>query len=242
MNEKHEHHPWLVLILVICALGLLALVGFFGYQLFYGDTISTVKRVEVDGSFLDDHVEENQRTVENNLDTLEIPVVEAESSIPLSTLEGTPISVGFSYPVDWHIFTTTVIDSRPGYIHSSFIDDQPIRLIEGESFHSVTISTIDRASADLGGHSFYLDFFDDIHPPSDPFYIETSRVTDRIHGNFVTAIQATESGILEANVEYVIYETADYSVVVKFIDLDSGDADNLAWEEIKNSLDFSTIK
>lgn len=240
MAEKHEHHHWLIIGLLICILALVVLLGFFGYQLFYGNRIETIKRVEVDDSFLDEIIDEGRRAIDEDLGPLEIPVTQIQDE-NLLTFKGSAIAPGFQYPESWHIFSSTIFDSRPGYIETILIDDEPIQIGEGEAFFAIHVSTIDRATADLEGASSYLAYHDLKHPSGD-FYSESYRSTKQTSGGSLTEIHARESGILDADIQYIIFESSSYSVAVKFTDLLPGDEDNNAWETIKSSLDFSSIQ
>lgn len=239
-SEKHEHHHWLILGLLICVLALIGLIGFFGWQIFYGDRIQTIKRVEVDDSFFDEVLDSNRQAIEENLGPLEIPVTQVEEESFL-TFKSSAFSPGFQYPKDWHVFSSTQLDSRPGYVQTIILDEQPIQLVEGETVFAVQIHTINRASADLEGAESYLAYHDLKHPDGE-FYQESYRATSQVDGGTLTEIHASESGFIATDVEYLIYEGPGYSVVVTFTDAADDEEDNATWEAIKSSLDFSSIQ
>jgi hypothetical protein len=67
MEDKHEHHHWLIAILSVCVLALTGVVAFFGYELFYGDHVVNITRVEVTDQSLDNTLETQRADLEQYL-------------------------------------------------------------------------------------------------------------------------------------------------------------------------------
>lgn len=64
MQDKHEHHHWLIVTLSVCVLALTGVVAFFGYELFYGNRVVNVTRVEVNDESLDNTLEAQRNELE----------------------------------------------------------------------------------------------------------------------------------------------------------------------------------
>lgn len=76
MEDKHEHHHWLIVILAICVLALTGIVGFFAYQLFYGNAVINVTRVEYSDEALDETLDNQRMQLEDYLETQEVTPAE----------------------------------------------------------------------------------------------------------------------------------------------------------------------
>lgn len=239
MNEKHEHHRRLMVMLSLAIVGLFAALLYFGYQIFYGNSVDVIKRVEVDSTFLDDALLQQTQLIEDGLPTFEAPVT-STTSTELS--EATATKPSFSYPSNWHTFSWEHPHGDQVVINQILIDSKPIQLLDGDMpTYPVSINTLSRAAVLSSDYPSFA--AQEASQFTGPSYTTYGTTASQLPGGVLTDIHAgLTEGVDSYDFEELIYETATTVVIVRFSDLDSSDADNTAWEQIKNSLDFSTIQ
>lgn len=248
MPEKHEHHHWLIAILAIAVIVLIGLVAFFAYQLFYGDAVRTVKRIEFDESQLDEALNEQRQIIEKDLEQEAREEGEAleidEDPTAIYSYSGTSIAPGFSYPADWHVFVSGTFSEQPGVLNTVFIGPQPIQILAGTDASPAPIhgSVINLTEFDLQSHATYADYL--VDSLTNEFVVDL-QVSSRQEANgILTTVTGRQEGGLGAdhNFEYIVFETSNHAVSISFRDTIAESDDDTAWNQIKSSLDFSTIQ
>ena len=62
-HEKHPHHHWLLAMLGGAITLLVVILGYFGYELFTGESIRVIERAEVEQTDYLDEIQEQQNDI-----------------------------------------------------------------------------------------------------------------------------------------------------------------------------------
>ena len=227
MPEKHEDHHILIGALIVTILALIAVLGIFAYQIFYGNRLITVQRIEFDDTLLDDTLEAQQQFVEesinNSIESDEEPP--AEEIIRTFQYPGTTRKPSFIYPRDWYTYSSSLITPAAGKLNTLLIDGEPIEL-----------EATDGPPAAIVIHTWKVDA-----QLQNEFETRTEYILDqRKEQNPITQTEQTEGAtttqIQTETEDILIYETANTAIEIYFTET----SDTV--EAIKASLDFSSIE
>jgi hypothetical protein len=239
-HEKHPHHHWLLAMLGGAITLLVVILGYFGYELFTGESIRVIERAEVEQTDYLDEIQEQQNDIFESIQEINEEGIEEKEEVTINTLDGTGLSPAFSYPQGWHIYSSSIPSGKAGYLNKIHIDKKPIQLLEGDVVFPVSGNTVSTSIAELGEHISYTDYVQSIY--TEPYYTNISIESGPHLDGTLTTISGHQSGLFDANFEQIIFEHQEMAVDMIFIDIDPEATDNDTWDIIKNSLDFSTIQ
>lgn len=243
-HEKHPHHHWLLAMLGGAITLLIVILGYFGYQLFTGKTITPIKRAQIEDIDYLQKIQEQQDDILEIMKEDEAETQEEEEEISTLTFTGSSISPEFSYPATWHIFSSQTFSQQEGVVNTIFVGPEPIMIIEATDAppSNIQMSVISKDSYDLSEYATYLDLIVAAYTGE---FTSGLTVTSSPHLNgtlsYITGRQVGGLGA-DHDFELVVYETESTALFVSFRDYIEGEEDNEVWEAMKKSFDVSLLQ